>query len=365
MRAKDLDRIRRWRDSGGLRRDAIVEAARKEYAPVYLSEFVAVNSSAQVNAAYTGRAWKEGIEPLIAGLQTMVAETKDSDLDNSLKRFLTDFRAETLKQWNAFLTEAVQVDKAPGADFPYDRIIDSANSNLAVILGDAWERGEIPAWALTLRNYVQLKASLVKAQKSGKDVAQADGKGDDASKFLAAYLSATRQLRSELSTTETSFASAKKAFTEGEPSETATHPALKASWALEMLRASMGKQSGEDRLIWLLLARPVTLSWKAILEESGRYLQQQWEGLLLEVKWLDSESRGSKVLAFVNTSAAVFLTPQGGTWAPKRVLDQAVPFTPAFIQYHSRLRREAISGGILSATPFPGSPPPPYIARVS
>jgi hypothetical protein len=284
-----------------------------------------------------------------------------------------------LKQWNVFLTEAAQVDKAPGqragweltkaaagADLAYDRIIHSAYESLAVVLAESWQRGDIPPWAATLKKYVELKEKVVQGQKSGKEApSEGGGQRADAGKFLAAYLSATRQLRSDLSTTETSFASAKKAFAEGEPSETATHPALKADWALGMLRASMGAQTGEDRLIWLLLARPITLSWKAVLEQSGKHLQQQWEGLLLEVKGLDPESRGSKVLGFVNASAAGFLTTQRGVWAPKRVLDQSVPFTDAFIQYHSRLRRDAISGTSPSVTPSPGLSPPPYIARVS
>jgi hypothetical protein len=285
-----------------------------------------------------------------------------------------------LKQWNAFLSEAAQVDRAPGqrggwelakaavgADSSYDRIINSAYANLAVAVGEPWQRGDVPPWAATLKKYVELKQKLLEAQKSGKGAPpEGGGQRAEAGKFLTAYLNAVRQLRSELSTTETSFASAKKAFAEGEPSETATHPALKADWALGMLRASMGTQTGEDRLIWLLLARPITLSWKAILEECGKHLQQQWEGLLLEVKGLDAESRGSKVLAFVNASAAGFLSAQRGVWTPKRVLDQSVPFTAAFLQYHSRLRRDAISGAPPpSAVPSAGLPPPPYIARVS
>jgi hypothetical protein len=182
---------------------------------------------------------------------------------------------------------------------------------------------------------------------------------------MSIYLSALDQIRPELSTPEKSFVSAKKAFEEGEASANATHPVLKASWALTMLRDSMGSPQGEDRLLWLLLARPVALSWKAMLEESGKHLQQQWEGLLLEVKDLDSGSKGGKIIAFVNGSAAVFLATQGGASEPRRILEQSLPFTNEFIYYYSRLRRDARSGTALpSSTPVSGGPQPPnYIAK--
>jgi hypothetical protein len=186
---------------------------------------------------------------------------------------------------------------------------------------------------------------------------------------LTTYLGAIDQMRAELSTPERSFTSAKKAFEEVEVSATATQPALKASWALGMLKDKIGSPQGEDRLIWILLARPVALGWKAMLDESGKYLQQQWEGLLLEVKDQEPGPRGSKIIGFVNQSAAVFLTRQRSSWAARRILDQAVPFTDSFLQYLSRLSLDAIkpnpSGVALPQAALPGPQPPAYIARIS
>ena len=132
----------------------------------------------------------------------------------------------------------------------------------------------------------------------------------------------------------------------------------------------MGSQQKEDdNLIWILLQRPVTLGWKAMLNESGKYLQQQWEGLLLEVKDLEPGPRGGKIIAFVNQSAAVFLTRQRSSWTARRILDQGVPFTDSFLHYLSRLSLDAIkpsSVGLASPPPvLPGPQPPAYIARIS
>ena len=378
MRAKDLERIRRWLSLGGLRQEAIVESARNQFAAIEISEFLAVRSPAHVEAAYTAKAWQGGIQPLISGLQKMAAETKDADVSESLKQFSANFRAQALRQWSEFLSEFAQLERLPGqrgvkelaasaagADSSYQRIVASAHANLNAVLGDAWEGGELPPWLVTLKKYVALKA---KVQKAGKQPAKESdpGKEADAAKYLSIYLSALDQVRPELSTPEKSFVSAKKAFEEGEASANATQPVLKASWALTMLRDSMGSPQGEDRLLWLLLARPVALSWKAMLEESGKHLQQQWEGLLLEVKDLDSGSKGGKIIAFVNGSAVVFLATQGGASEPRRILEQSLPFTNEFINYYSRLRRDARSGTVLPpSTPVSGGPQPPnYIARI-
>ena len=130
-----------------------------------------------------------------------------------------------------------------------------------------------------------------------------------------------------------------------------------------MLRDTIGSPQQEDRIFWILLARPLALAWRAMLDESGKYLQQQWEGLLLEVKDLDPGPKGAKIIAFVNGSAAAFLSRQGERWVPRRLLDQNLPFTDLFVQYLSRLRLDAMSTGALQ--PSPGLEPPFYIARTS
>ena len=125
-----------------------------------------------------------------------------------------------------------------------------------------------------------------------------------------------------------------------------------------MLRSSVGFPQDEDRVFWILLSRPVALAWKAMLEEAGGYLQQQWEGLLLELIDLPPGPKGGKIIAFVNGSAAAFVERQGNRYAPRRLLDQNVPFTDAFIQYISRL------GSYSPQSPLVMEPPP-RIVRIS
>jgi hypothetical protein len=380
MHSKDLERIRRWLDSGGLREDRILASARTQFSPLRAADFWGVNAAGQVDAPYTAQAWREGIAPLITGLRTVASEA--AGVSDSVKQFEVNYRNQALRQWNEFLAEFPLAEKSAtrkgisrelalnigGAVSPYNRIIETSHANLSVILGNAWEGSDLPPWVATLKKYVALKGKLAETQKAGKQASPESGQGKeaDATKYLATYLSALGQIRAELSTTEKSFSSSKKAFEEGEASGQATHPVLKASWALAMLRDTIGSAQGEDRLVWILLARPVDLSWKALLEESGKYLQQQWEGLLLEVKDLDPGPKGGKIIAFVNGSAAVFLSRQGGSWMPKRILDQGVPFTDAFVQYLSRLRLDAIqSGTSTSSSVSPGAQPPPFIVRSS
>jgi type VI secretion system protein ImpL len=381
MNSKDLQRIRRWVDSGGLSEERILESARAQFSPIQAANFWGVNVPGRVDAAYTARAWREGIAPLMSGLQLIAANA--SEINDSLKRFEAKYRIQALSQWGEFLGEFPQAEKlavqsglgreialnSGGIDSPYNRVIETAYANLSVILGDGWQGGELQPWAATLKTYITLRTKIAEAQKAGKPASQenAQGKAADAMKYLTLYQSALGQVRAELSTTEKSFSSSKKAFEEGEPSQNATHPILKASWALGMLRDTIGYSQGEDRLLWILLSRPIAVSWKAMLEESGKYLQQQWEGLLLEVKDLDAGPKGGKIIAFVNGSAGVFLSRQGGYWVPRRILDQGVPFSDPFLRYLSLLRRDAIS----STTSYPlsslpsGPQPPAFIVRTS
>jgi hypothetical protein len=379
MFSADSERIKRWLDSGGLREDKILESARTQFTPIRAADFFGSDAPGQVDAAYTAQAWRQGIAPLIAGLQTIAAST--AGVTESINRFQANYRTQALRQWRDFLAGLSQAatlstQRTIGRDSltsggkvqtPFHRVLEAANSNLSTVLGDSWQSGDLEPWALTLRKYAALTAKVAEAQKTGKSPAQ-DPDGE-ALKYLTSYLTALDQIRAELSTPEKSFTSAKKAFEEGEASATATHPALKASWALGMLRDKIGSPQGQDSLVWVLLARPISVGWKAMLDESGKYLQQQWEGVRLEVKDLEPGPRGSKIIGFVNQSAAVFLTRQRSSWTARRILDQGVPFTDGFLQYLSRLSLDAINTNP-SVTPspapaVPGPPPPAYIARIS
>ena len=382
MQSKDLERIERWLSAGGLREDRILETASAAFPPIQAADFWGFATPGRVDPAYTAQAWREGIAPLVSGLRKMPNRT--AGFTESVKNFEVSYRTQALRQWGDFLGEFPQMERAAvqrgmtrdialvlqGGKSPYSRIVQAAHDNLSVVLGDAWQSGELQPWAATLQRYVALKAKVADAQKSAKTASPEAGQGKeaDALKYLAVFLNSLDQVRAELNTPERSFASAKKAFEEREASSGATQPILKASWALEMLRSTIGSPQGDDRLIWIVLASPVALGWKAILEESGKHLQQQWEGLLLEVRDLESGPKGGKIISFVNGSAAVFLSRQGSYWVPRRVLNQGLSFTDAFIQYLSRLRLDALQSTSASSAPAPfstGPQPPPYIVRTS
>jgi hypothetical protein len=252
-----------------------------------------------------------------------------------------------------------------GQNSPYHRVIETADVNLSVILGEVWQGSDLPPWVATLKKYSAVKNKVLQAQKTGKQAPQEKGQGREADvlNYATIYLDVLGQFRTELSTPKKSFESAQKVFEDGEASSRATHPILKAYWALGMLRDTIGSPHEEDRTLWILLARPVAVTWGAMLEESGNYLQQQWEGILLGVKELDSGPKGGKIIEFVNGPAAPFLSRQGGRWVPRRLFDQSVPFTDAFMQYLSRLRLDAMNPGVVKSSP--GPEPPFKIVRVS
>jgi type VI secretion system protein ImpL len=354
-RLKDVQRIKDWLARGHLKEESVIESARAQFNPVRASSFWGLGVPLEVDAAYTARAWQEGIEPLISGLKKLAAD--QAEVNESVKRFEANYRGRALRQWGEFLSEFSQPEKVPihhqmnrelvnvisGADSPYIKVIDDANANLSVILGDAWARNELPAWASTLKQFAALKAKVTQAQKSAKSNEKPAGGETEAGGYLTVYLEAVGQLRGELTTFEKSFKSAQKAFEEGEATAKATHPILRATWALSMLRSSIGAPEETDRLFWMLLSRPLWLAWRGMLTESGKYLQQQWEGLLLEIRDFDPGSKGSKIMNFVNQSAGAFLTRQGGRWVSRRLLDQSFPFTDGFVQYLSRLRFDAMN----------------------
>jgi type VI secretion system protein ImpL len=371
MRARDIDRIKDWLSRGNLKEESVLESARAQFEPVRASNFWGAKVPLEVDAAYTARAWREGIEPLISGLKEVAAD--QPDVHESVKKFEANYRDRALHQWGEFLSEFAQPEKVPfprqmgrelvsilsTAESPYHRVIEAANANLSVILGDAWKADDLPRWAMTLKQYAGLKTKVSAAQKASKlDLKGADG-NEEASIYLATYFEAMGQLRGELTTSEKGFKSAQKAFEEGEPGAKSSHPILRATWALEMLRSSIGSPQETDRLFWLLLSRPISLAWRGMLDEAGKYLQQQWEGVLLEVRDLEPGPKGSKIIAFVNQSAGAFLTRQGGRWFSRRLLDQSVPFTEGFVRYLSRLRVDAMN------PTAPGSEPPFSIVRNS
>ena len=371
MESKDLARITRWLNAGGLTEERILESAMTQFPAIRASEFWGFNVPGQIDPAYTSKAWREGINPLISGLKKV--KTEAADVRELVSKFEVNYRERASRQWEEFLKQFPDGERGAGQkglsreitlnigrpEFPYDHVIETAHANLTVILGESWQRDEIQPWVATLKKYVALKAKIgsqTNAKQGSAESVQA--KDAEALKYLTLYLNSLSQFRSELSTTEKSFSSSKKAFEEGEASGNATHPVLKASWALGMLRDTIGSRQGEDRVFWLILTRPVVLGWKALLNESGKYLQQQWEGLLFEIKDLDEGPKNGKIIAFVNGSASAFLSREGRRWAPRRLLDQSVPFSDPFVQYLSTVTTVIPPNGS-------GKELPLYIARIS
>jgi hypothetical protein len=302
---------------------------------------------------------------------------KDSNLTASVEKFETTYREEALREWGAFLdaflrAEQTVFQRRVGVEFaasvaqpesPYNRVIDVIGNNLSTILGDEWRKNDLPPWLITLRSYLALKGQVQRGQKSGAPSTKekTDGVDSEPAAYLNAYLEALAQLRTEFSTTKRAFESADRAFQEGEPSSKSIHPILKASWAHSALKDKLGVPREEDRQFWILLERPISLAWRAMLEESGKYLQQQWEGLLSEVKELDSGAKGGKAIAFANGSGAAFLSREGARWVARKRLNQSVPFTESFLQYLARVRDHALQANpAKSAT---GPEPPSLIVR--
>ena len=401
MYEKDLERVNGW-VRGGLDEKSILESVKSQFTPINATDLWGVSDPLRVDAPYTARAWREGIDPLISGLRKFSSESKD--VSHSVKRFEVDYRDEALRQWGEFLSEFPRVEKLAfqsgitpqralllaGPESPYTRAIDMAYANLSVILGNSWEASDLPSWLVTLKKYVALRSKIAEMQKAGKQVAEEKGlnkepgflttvlqafsqrqqksvsEEKDLSKslgFLATYLETLSQLRAELSSTANSYESSKKAFVEGGPSEKATHPILKASWAHRMLRESIGSVNKDDGRFWILLERPIVLGWQAMLGETGKYLQQQWETLRGEVIGQEDFRTGTdKMYAFATKGpAAPFLDERGRKWVRKELLEQSVPFREEFLDYLFRYRLYSTQGSPSQTALVPA--PPAFIVR--
>jgi hypothetical protein len=276
----------------------------------------------------------------------------------SLAQFEVDYRRESLKQWEQFLASFLQPErfmrprgadrevllKALGPDSPYGRIIAAASDNLGSLLTNT-PRDNVPLWVDTLRRYAALKAKVAEGQKETRGkvedakTKQGETEAREELGYVSGYSEALEQLRrGELSTPEKGFRSAQKAFEEGEPTEKATHPVHRAVWNLQRLKGAFGSRQEEDRIVWALLLRPLQLASRVMVDEAGLYLQQQWDGLWLELTELSPGQKVGKVMGFANGPAASFLERRGDRYVARRLLGENVPFTASFLEYLSRSR---------------------------
>lgn len=357
MRARHLERLRRWLSAGGLRAEWIVASANPPAAPLRYRDFWRGDLGGQVDPPYTRQAWENAIWPLLAALQELAPEMKE--VAEARRELELGYRREGLRQWEQFLAAFSKGEESArtrsqrrqlasrllAPDSPYRRILEAASStlNLSPFLGSTVQDGDIPAWAVMFRRYTALKARAAEAQGLGKKDPNAlkarYGEGErKAFEYLTRYWEAFDQLPGEVGDPPKSFKSAQKAFEEGEPSDRAVHPIQKAAWNVRRMREAIGFPHGEDRIFWILLVRPPELTWRVILDEAGVYLQEQWEKLLWKVKPLSPEEGWREVVAFVTGTgpAAAFLDMHKGRYVRKRLVDEELSFTDSFLSYLSR-----------------------------
>jgi type VI secretion system protein ImpL len=368
--ARDLERLRNWARRGRLTEEWVLESTRTQFEPIRARDYWRVNVPLQVDAAYTAQAWRSGIQPLVTGLQKMSA---DQDFSAALQQFQESYRTRAIGQWDNFLTRFADAENALGGtaltrefgarmvapESPYFRALEATHANLSSILEDAWQQGKLQPWAVTLKRFMALKAKIKPGADSAKAAPeQGQNQDEQEAKYLASYLDAIAELRSDLAAPDRTFKSAQKAFQDGEVSAKATQPALKATWALSALRDAIGARQGEDAMFWLMLERPVALAWRSMLAETARQLQEQWYRLLLGVKnQQDPGIVAERIYGFATDGpAAPFLVQ--GRWAGRPLLKERVPFTDAFLQYLTRLRSNVLNPSA------PSMEPPAAIVRI-
>jgi hypothetical protein len=346
MQAKEVRRVMQWLNAGGLRSDWILASARTQFPPVRSRDFWRLDAPAQVDPAFTRRAWSEGIQPLISGLRQMAPDVKE--VAEPLTRFEAEYRREGIRQWEQFLLGFPQgervlagrgmdreaASRVLGPESPYWRALEATHANLASFLDPAAKAVDLPSWLITLQRFQAVKGKLPEAQKKPDP-------GDperEAAGLLAAYLAALEQLHSELGTPEKAFRAAQKTFEEGEPGRGAAAGFTRAIWHRDALRQAIGARSGEDRLFWVLFSRPAEFGWTALLGQAGIHVAQQWEALRLELSDLPPGQKAGKILQFVNTSLAPFLERRRDGYATRSIGGDSLPVTRAFLEYLSRAR---------------------------
>lgn len=352
MRGADAERVARWIRMGGLRAEWILASASTRFPAVRLKDFWGADGPAVVDGAYTARAWKEAIEPLVVGLGGIPAEQAETTA--GLAKFQVDYRREGLKQWEAFLAGFSQGERLSGgrragrdlaawvvaAESPYRRVMEIAATNVSSLA--AAPSADVPAWARTLVRYAALQATIAEAEKLPAEEQKSRLKPGEreAGAYIATYGGAIDQLRAELATPDRAYRSALRSIEEGEPGAHSTHPVQKAFWSARSLRGVIGAEQGDDRLFWLLLQRPAELGWRVILDQAGVHMQQQWDAVWPELAAPDvpPAQRASRAIRFVNDKLGGFLELRGNRYAPRVLFQEGVPFTGVFLDYLSRAR---------------------------
>jgi type VI secretion system protein ImpL len=355
MRGRDVARVSRWLNAGGLRTEWILASASSQFPPVRSRDFWGWDGPFQVDAPFTARAWAEAIRPLTEGLRAIAPDSRD--VRDAVARFESDYRAEALRQWGQFLANFSQEERVLGgrrgtrdlavrsldADSPYRRILDQAATDVGAIAGPARGGAELPAWASTLLRYATLRNMVQNPQgTAGQKPDETKAKHSDAERqaagYAKAYGEALGQLRGELGGSEKAYASVQKVFEEGEPSERSAHPIHRALWNLRALRSMVGARQGDDRIVWDLLSRPIELVWRTMLADAAQQVQGLWEAMVPGLSGLTPGLQAAKIIEFANGPAAILLERSKDRYVVRRFLGESAPLSPVFIDFISRIR---------------------------
>jgi type VI secretion system protein ImpL len=355
MRGRDVARVSRWLNAGGLRTEWILASASSQFTPVRSRNFWGWDGPFQVDAPFTARAWAEAIRPLPQGLRAIAPDARD--VRDAVARFESDYRAEALRQWGQFLANFSQEERVLGgrrgtrdlavrsldADSPYRRVLDQAAADVGAIIGPAGAGAELPAWASTLLRYGTLRNMVQNAQSpAGQKPDETKAKYTDAERqaagYAKAYGEALGQLRGELGGSEKAYASVQKVFEEGEPSERSAQPVHRALWNLRALRNMIGARQGDDRIVWDLLSRPIELVWRTMLAEAAQQVQGLWEAMIPGLTGLTPGLQAAKIIEFANGPVAILLERSKDRYVVRRFLGESAPLSPAFVDFISRIR---------------------------
>jgi type VI secretion system protein ImpL len=350
LRGADAARVARWIRTGGLRPEWFLASASARFPAVRMKDFWGVDGPSLVEGAYTARAWHDALAPLVTGLRAITNEQAEAAA--ALNTFETDYRRNGQRQWQAFLEAFPQGERLAAGrradrdfagwmvkpDSPYRRLLDAVVTNVTPLAPES--QVDAPSWVRTVTRYAALRAKLAKlSPEEQKALKQRER---EAAANLTSYQEASEQLRAEMTPPERAYRSTLKVFDEGEPSARSTHPIQKALWAVRNLRGALpGSDAGDDGQFWLLFTRPIELTWRAILDQAGVHLQQQWEAVWPELAEQNTApaQRAGRVIGFVNDKLAAVLDLKGNRYVARQMFGEGIPFRADFLDYLASARQ--------------------------
>lgn len=336
--------------------------------------------AAQVEGAYTPKAWQQSILPFLQRAGDAVP-----DMAPLLKEFQAEYRTQYFAQWRRFLADfprGESLSREPrrrlavtflDEQSPYQRILDVTVEHLKPFLpvvltpegaptGTAesppaqpparfftkaqqmvrqwWDRqGEkvehqatalvidepaLPAWVRVLRRYLP-------------------------SDSRKAYLETMKQMREPLADDaplEKSFQLVQAAFQDEQPTEKSSHPVLKLRGIIDQFRDQAGTGAEDEQVFWPLLEHPVRFVWRVMLDGAGGFLQKSWaDKVVAPARGLSGMEQvellygpQGKARAFINQFMKPFLADNESRLG--QVLGEEVPVSQTIVQQVLRDERQ-------------------------